>query len=301
VNRQQRRAQARRDQKIMARARKDMSRADYDPAKDPHVRDGIAKIVRGVDFVFPEEFAGGGQCLFRALTGLEVMRRCNIEARLHAGSLLYRVGPDPMRDVVAFCGPDNAGFTSEAGACFHIWLDAGDDIVDFSVGDWPSLQVELTRLGAPELGPIQWTILKPPEYWWKPRATNNWRSTGTAPLGEAWYGPFNADPFAVQQAIKKAQRNFGPRIADAVDRIFQPGNIAERPLSPTCDPAIIETATIPQGYQRTTVSEIFRIAGAAGPAEMRDAEAYVTEMPATPEAAIALLKNMTITVPPSAK
>ena len=102
----------------------------------------------------------------RAVVGFEVAHQCNLEARLD-GSLLYRVGPDPARDVVAFCGRHNAG--GEVGDAagnhiFHAWLVMGDCIVDLSAIDWPAIDFCGDDIPGPagELGPVQWTISVPP-------------------------------------------------------------------------------------------------------------------------------------------
>jgi hypothetical protein len=132
--------------------------------------------------------------MFRTIAGIEALRDCNIEAIPYFGSVLYRVGPDPHRDVVAFCGPGNVAgrFGADDHMVFHMWLSVGDYFVDFSVGDWftdaPHLK-DVVEPGVTPLGPIQWTIPKPPDYWWQPRAVleGPWRSHGTPELGQAWY------------------------------------------------------------------------------------------------------------------
>jgi hypothetical protein len=199
----------------------------YNPAVDPDVRKGIAMTVRAVDF----DGVPYGKCLLRALVGLEVLRHCKIDASLHIGSMLYRVGPDPYRDVVAFCGPGNAGFSVGDCAAFHAWLRVGDDIVDFSVGDWFEdaqsgryLKDELTFFpDAPRPGAVQWTIPEPPNYWWRPHIelTKPWQSRGTPELGQAWYGPFNGDPCVVHENVKQIQADVGPKITRAVETVFE--------------------------------------------------------------------------------
>jgi hypothetical protein len=268
----------------MRQARKDMSRAGYTPSQDRKFRDGISKIVRAVDFG-PYNF-----CLQRSLVARAALRRCRIDASLQLGSLLYRVGPDPYRDVIAFCGRGNAGFNDGNLAAFHAWLVVGDDIADFSVGDWAATAYqEYTLPGAPDLGPIQWTIPRPPDYWWRPYAelTKPWRPSGTPELGVFWYGPFNGDLKAMHQDLREIEADLGPAIAAAIDQIF--GQQRERFGLPLDD--------APAGYQRTTMHEVLRIAGVATD-DMVDAEVFVTAMPTTAAEAFDLLRNMTITVPP---
>lgn len=58
-------------------------------------------------------------------------------------TLVCRVGPVPRSDVVAFCGPANAGF----GQLFHAWAEVDDYLLDFSVGDWRRLDGTGDHLG----------------------------------------------------------------------------------------------------------------------------------------------------------
>jgi hypothetical protein len=307
MNRRERRAQ---EAKLRA-ARKEIERPGYRPANDPQVRKGIAAVVRAVEF-HHDKFTSGF-CLPRALVGQEVMRRCKIESHIELGSLLYRVGPDPIRDIICFCGPGNAG-TSVGGAIglYHAWLSVGSDIADFSVGDWPNFSgMEATIPGLPDLGPVQWTIPKLPQYWWRPRSelTRPWRSTGTPDLGQVWYGPFNGDLPLAHRRINELQNDIGPMIADAVAKVtanaskeFGYDDLGlgyDAPYRP--DALIIQTEmnSPPAGYQRTTLFAIWRLAGLPIP-DFPDAETFVTAVPTTREEAIALLQNMTLMVPPDA-
>ena len=97
------------------------------------LRADIAKTVRNVDLIN----GSGGLCFFRSLIGIEFLRLLGIPATLTLGGMVYRVGPDPRRDVVAFCGPGNVGqFISGQGILGHYWIESGSDVIDFSVGDW---------------------------------------------------------------------------------------------------------------------------------------------------------------------
>jgi hypothetical protein len=291
---------------------KEIRQPNYSPANDPEFRAGVATLVRAVEFPTRQ---GGGNCLLRALVALEVLRDFHLDPTLHVGALLCRVGPDPYRDVLAFCGPGNAGFSmDERGTSFHAWIGVGGNVVDFAVGDWYAhvqrgeyLQHELQLPRAPQFDPIQWTIPQPPTYWWRPRAelVKPWRPKGTPELGEAWYGPFNGDPLRMAAIVRQLRAEAGAEIAAAVNTVF--GRAAqqlgiERPLRDPVESSnpqiIIETAAVPAGLQQTILSAICRIAGLEGSAELEDAVAYVTEMPTTAKEAIALLRNMTLTVPP---
>ena len=156
----------------------------------PEHRADIARLVRSIDII-----TGGGICAFRAIVGQKVLGWLGIASRWVDGAMLYRAGPNEMSDVVAFCGPGNAGYWTDYGAAAHCWLVAGDDLIDFSVGDWQEQHAFLAggrydRLpNGAALPPIQWTAPPLPEFWWRPAATftNPWRPTGTPPIGTAWY------------------------------------------------------------------------------------------------------------------
>jgi hypothetical protein len=300
-------------QQRLTRARQEIKEPDYHPANDPEVRNGLANMIGAVDFVYADgrDASGYGHCLQRSLIAVEVLRRSNIDCQLEIGSMLYRVGPDPIRDVIAFCGPGNAGIVlNDKSALFHAWISVEDCIADFSINEWRSFDIrnEVTLPGGtPNLGPIQWTIT-PPKYWWKPRAelTGRWHSTGTPELGEAWYGPFNGDVRIAHEQVKLVSELFGPQITATVDRIFEEAarligidDIPPRSNKPLWP--IIQTESAPPGYQQTTLSEILRIAGDTLPSELQDAVAYVTAMPRTREEAITLLRNMSFSLPPGSE
>src|SRR6476646_1863885 len=111
------------------RLQREISRLGCHPISDPGFLKGVNATVRAIDL---EGLGIGGRCLLHALVAAQALWNCNIAADLHIGSALCRVGPDPYRDVIAFCGPGNAG----RGTQFHAWLEVGDDILDFSVGEW---------------------------------------------------------------------------------------------------------------------------------------------------------------------
>jgi hypothetical protein len=68
-----------------------------------------------IDWTITKEFGGGlhsfrnGLCFFRNVTGMITLWRLGIAAKLALGGMIYRAGPDEYRDVMAFCGPGNAG------------------------------------------------------------------------------------------------------------------------------------------------------------------------------------------------
>jgi hypothetical protein len=149
------------------------------------------------------------------LVAVQALANCNVDASLHIGSLLCRVGPDPRRDVVAFCGPGNAGY----GQLFHAWAEVDDHMLDFSVGDWRRLD-GIIPLGR-GFAPIQWATTLP-EYWCKPRSAvvDPWPGArhpalgepGTASITATW--PSRPGRSAVIDEIM-------PRLAGAVRRWSQ--------------------------------------------------------------------------------
>ena len=188
------------------------------------VRDGFAYMIALVDFASPP---GCGHCLQRSLLAIEVLRRSGVDCQLEIGSMLYRVGPDPVRDVVACCGPDNIGkIVNDDCALYHAWVSVGGYIADFSVHEWRHFHSrhKASYPGAP-LGPIQWTIT-PPAYWWRPRGklTGPWRPTGVPELGVAWYGPFTdhlADIRDIREYTKVVNDLLRSEIVATVDYIFE--------------------------------------------------------------------------------
>jgi hypothetical protein len=218
-----------------ARRLEQVQHPDYDPLDDPDFQAGIGRLVRSLEFAgLPD----GGHCIFRAIAGKAMFALLDIDATYAIGSMVYRVGPDPLRDVLAFCGPHNSGCMGQDGkALFHVWLKVGGWFADFSVGDWHSDSrscgeydfsmdgVPLGKLNA-ALGPIQWTIPKPPEFWWKRRAEAEaaWRPDATPELGEAWYGPFAGTQEQRDEMLRRVlsvQEDVGRDIAREVKDVFQ--------------------------------------------------------------------------------
>src|SRR5690348_9897888 len=116
--------------------------------------------------------APGGLCFYRAIIGREFLRLLGIAGDLCLGGMVYRAGPDPERDLVAFCGPGRVGQVIDGKFIGHFWLEHGRDIIDFSAGDWrgdmtPELAIDLDPDDPNDPGPIQWDV-EPPEYFWLP-------------------------------------------------------------------------------------------------------------------------------------
>ena len=146
-----------------ARLRKDAAEKFSGLPQD--IKDDIAAVVRAVSYT-----TGGGTCMFRAFTGGMALQAAGIEADRVVGGMLYRVGPDPMRDVVAFYSPGNFGCIRDGRFLGHSWLRVGDDLVDFSVGDWRKENELLGTAHRRRAGrAATWTI-EPPDYFWAPWA-----------------------------------------------------------------------------------------------------------------------------------
>ncbi|MET4034930.1 MULTISPECIES: hypothetical protein [unclassified Bradyrhizobium] len=305
MNRHERRieqSKLRRTEAKLRRQRRDIALPRSAKIAYRNFLDGVSLIIGHIRYDSMEET--GGLCLYRCLVGLTALKSCGIDGSLHIGSLVCRVGPDERRDVVAFCGPQNAGY----GRGYHAWIEIADDIIDFSVGDWSRADpTDAERsLGLDPWGPVQWTVTLP-SYWCKPRDTlvDPWRPVGTPALGEAWYGPYDDDAMAMYARVREALDHFGPQIADAIDTI-QARYAAEHGLQAPTDkveplgwitPIIesrIKPTAAPPGMIEMKLSEIFRLAGASL-GNVPDAVAYVRQRPTTPAQAREMLMNMTIT------
>jgi hypothetical protein len=168
----------------------------------------------------------GGTCIFKTLAAYQAARMGGVDVTIGFGGLIARVGPDPYRDVIAFCGPRHMGCIAPNGhTAFHCWLryrDQEEWIFDASVGEWSTLdavRIEQEAFGT-ALPPPQWTIALP-DHWLKPAAELelSWRMEGTPPLGEAWYGPFYGDADIVMQRIRDVHEDVGQQIAAGLARI----------------------------------------------------------------------------------
>jgi hypothetical protein len=287
------------------KARKEIDAPGYSAANDPEFQKGVAEIVRHIDF----GDGIGGLCLFRALAGYAAIASCDLKPVLHIGSLLCRVGPDPMRDVVAFCGPGNAGYESAEGfKAYHAWVELDDMIADFSVGDWRGINPSVVEriMGLPDVGAIQWDISLP-RHWWRPRSEliGAWQAAGTPALGEAWYGPYDSDAANIMRVVQAVADDVGPQIAQAIERMKvefgRQHGLLHEPREPSFPELItlvemVKPAEPPPGWSKMMLSEILALAGASL-GDVPDAAAYVPRRPTTREQALNLLRNMTVAAP----
>jgi hypothetical protein len=161
MNRQQRRAAER-------QARKNAGRKDNSfnqqlnlaglnvasPEIPGDIKHDIAKVVRSIDWqLFNGE--AGGICYWRAMSGWVTMRTLDIPATYALGGMIYRAGPDERADVVPFCGEGNVGRRGSRGILAHYFIVSGDNIVDFSVGDWRSTVDNVPEVEVPGLAPLR--------------------------------------------------------------------------------------------------------------------------------------------------
>jgi len=129
------------------------------------IKRDIAKTVRSIEWLLPDR-RPAGMCFFRTMSGTITLNRLDIPAKPALGGMIYRAGPDEERDVVAFCGPGNAGTRIGSSFLGHWFIMSGDDIVDFSVGDWkaltaPGMLQDAELAGVTPLGSILWTGARP--------------------------------------------------------------------------------------------------------------------------------------------
>ena len=177
------------------------------------IKTDIAKIVRSIGYAGVD----GGQCFYRAVAGAATMSLLDLPVDMVFGGMVYRAGPDPMRDVVAFCGPGNLGTRTSTGILGHYFLTYGDEVVDFSAGDWMTTKYPEHPLD--EVGKIQWTA-PPPRFFWQSEASLRPDATAKTPeLGHAWYtGAHNAPPASADllDDIRKITKEMVPFISHEI-------------------------------------------------------------------------------------
>ena len=181
--------------------RRQMNKGSHSPLFPDDLKRDIAASVRSVEME-TVSVAGGtqrvGDCLFRMFSGAQLMGMLGVNCHLEPGGMIYRTGPDPYRDVVAF-GADRHSHGAMIGnrLAGHLWCRLGDEVLDFSVGDWQRISTEFEeRAIMPDaeraLGAQHWEV-KPPEYFWKHvselRPTDAEQRAGLwiPELGKAWY------------------------------------------------------------------------------------------------------------------
>jgi hypothetical protein len=147
------------------------------------IKADISRVVCAIEF---RGIEGGGDCYLRAAIGYKVLRNLGFQPQVGLGGVLFRAGPDPLRDVIAFCGPGNRGQMHQGVFLGHVWLRLDGEAIDFSCGDWPRLY---TPHKTDALGPVQWQC-RPPSLIWAWEDAFDWKPDGTPELGKIWFCPW---------------------------------------------------------------------------------------------------------------
>jgi hypothetical protein len=198
MNRQQRRRAQAMARKQTRSALPDNHHTDVAVELSDDIKRDIAKVVRSIEFELQHDAAGAtGMCFWRCMTGWTTLLALGIPAKPALGGMVYRAGPDERCDVVAYCGPGNVGRLTPQGLLAHYFIVSGDNIVDFSVGDWKEHSLtglEIVLPGTESLPPVCWTAPPLPEFFWTDRRElTPDRSTLSPELGRAWYTGFVAE------------------------------------------------------------------------------------------------------------
>jgi hypothetical protein len=192
------------------------------------IKADVARTASSIEF---HGLSEGGDCWLRAAIGYKTLTNLGWSPRVELGGVLFRVGPDPRRDVVAFCGRGNYGYAVEGGMLGHVWLRLDEDLIDFSCKDWP-------RLYKPddELGPVQWQVQPPSVIWADRDLFSDWQREGTPDLGKVWFCPWRGPPPALFSDFDRflaPAETFGDIIASNIARLC----LAERVSDYRKDPA----------------------------------------------------------------
>jgi hypothetical protein len=201
------------------------------PPLSDSLKAAIADVVRGFDL----SGLDGGSCAMRALLGQETLRACHLRSKMVPGAMLYGAGSNQMRDTLSFCVAENRGGYHNGYFVGHIWNELGDDLLDFSSGDWVQ---EATIIYAAQsqfdpveqaLGPVQWVAI-PPSFIWQPAIPlkRAWQSSGSPAVGRAWYNDWSPrlkwpDLSGYDAILKTALPHIVEHIADIrlVERIAE--------------------------------------------------------------------------------
>ncbi len=191
------------------------------------IKADITRVAQSVQFTGID----GGDCVTRVCIGYKVMCDLGWHPDLFFGGVLYRAGPHPGRDVVAFCGKGNRGYLHE-GKMFlgHVWLRMGDELIDFSCKDWPRLYVPKDGMG-----PVHW-VRNPPDVVWAPEYAFNWNETGEPDIGEIWYCPWvGPEPqfLCSEQQVLEQANVFADTLSKGIARTYLIDRVRDaRELSP---------------------------------------------------------------------
>lgn len=186
------------------------------------VRADIAKAVRTINVSLE-----GGTCFFRQTVAAAAFYYLGISYERRFGSMLYRAGPDPDWDVVAFCSYYNAGAITPTGFLGHAWIESDEDLIDFTVGDWQWQIKGAIAVGAAagedrNDRPINWTAPPLPAFFWGSvhDFVNPWRQEGQPDLGTAWYGPLGLPKGEEMGVAGKRLRQYVNHATDILSPTF---------------------------------------------------------------------------------
>jgi hypothetical protein len=149
----------------------------------------IARCVRSVSWP-----SCGQDCCGRAGLGAWTLYQLGLDSAITFGSLIYRAGLDPSRDVCAFGDASNTGRVSENYFLGHVWIEMGGEIIDFTSGDWDTIKATDADFYPTGLGEVVWSA-PPPEFIWANAALlkRDWKPIGAPDPGQCWYGPFEGE------------------------------------------------------------------------------------------------------------
>jgi hypothetical protein len=140
--------------------------------------------------------------------------------------MAYRAGVDLVRDVVGFCGMNWNGCMLAGRFLGHHWLFSGNELVDFSVGDWKDCtdysEAYVCQPEASDLGPTQWTAPDLPEFFWTDKVALMKRNGAPLRLGQAWYTGFEGTPpdcDAMVEAYLPIMKAIGPLLFKRCDEL----------------------------------------------------------------------------------
>jgi hypothetical protein len=184
----------------------------------------VARVVCSVEF--RDRPFEGGLCYFRAAIGFRVLRMLGWQPTATLGGVLFRAGPNPRRDVVAFCGSGNRGQMYQGRFLGHIWLNLDDDAIDFSCHEWPQHYTPKDD----GLGEVHWEC-RPPSLIWASQDLFKWQPDGTPAIGEVWFCPWAGDEpkFAGNRhPFENAKEMFTDAVANNIERNISNFSLVER-------------------------------------------------------------------------
>lgn len=158
----------------MGEAKRRREQPESAPPRPPEVdRALLARAVHSVVVALTDQ--QGADCVFYAAVGARALQELGLPARAVAGSAAWRVGPGDS-DVVSHAPelggkaymPDNRLATPESlrAGMFHAWIEAGDDLIDFTTCQLPA---KAAALDAADHGHTE--VAWRPDFLWMPKST----------------------------------------------------------------------------------------------------------------------------------